>query len=66
MLFTLQSDFSKILRTARKEKNLTMLAVAERTGIPLPIYKMIENGKIIPDKDKLKVICAFFNLTLKG
>lgn len=34
-----------------------MIAVAELTGIVLPIYKMIESGKIFPDHERLETLC---------
>jgi len=57
-----QNDFPSILKSVRKKKNLTMIAVAQQAGIPLPIYKMIENGTLIPDREKLKLLCSFFDL----
>ena len=58
-----KDDFPSILNSARKKRKLTMLAVAEQTGIPLPIYKMIEKGKLAPDNEKLKTLCMFFDLS---
>jgi len=57
-----QNNFPNLLRMARKKKNLTMIAVAQQSGIPLPIYKMFENGTLIPDREKLKLLCSFFDL----
>jgi len=52
--------FAEALRRVRREQKLTMLDAAERTGISLPIYKMIEYGKIFPDREKLTALCAVF------
>ncbi|GHV37264.1 hypothetical protein FACS18949_17460 [Clostridia bacterium] len=48
------------LRVARLARGLTMLATAEQLGIALPIYKLIEAGKIYPDSERLTIICNFF------
>ena len=61
----MQHDFPSILKAARKKKKLTMFEVAEQTGIPMPIYKMIEAGRLTPDNEKLKVMCEFFALDWK-
>jgi len=42
-----------------------MFEVAEQTGIPMPIYKMIESGKFAPDSEKSKVLGAFLEIDIK-
>ena len=59
-----QDDFPSILKAARKKKRLAMFEVSARTDIFLPIYKLIENGRIVPDREKLEALCAFFDLKL--
>ena len=56
-----QTEFAELLKAARKERKLTMVDVAENTGMYLPIYRMIEKGTFIPDRDKLEVLCKFFD-----
>jgi len=58
-------DFAAALRAARLDRKLTMRDAAEQTGIFLPIYKMIEAGKIAPDRDKMRVLCAFFGVDIQ-
>jgi len=41
-----------------------MFEVAEQTGIPMPIYKMIESGKLAPDSEKSKVLGAFLEIDI--
>jgi len=61
----LQHDFPSILKAARKKKKLTMFEVAEQTGVPLPIYKIIESGRLTQDKDTLRVLGAFLEIDIK-
>lgn len=53
------AELSAKLRVARRERRLSMLATAEQLGIALPIYKLIEAGKIYPDSERLTLICNF-------
>ena len=55
-------NFAEKLRYARRKKKLTMLAVSELSGIALPIYKLIENGRIYPDRDKLDALCEVLGI----
>lgn len=55
-------NFAGALKAVRRRKGLTMLDVSELTGIALPIYKMIESGRIFPDREKLCVLCEALGL----
>jgi ribosome-binding protein aMBF1 (putative translation factor) len=55
-------DLAELLRQARWSKGLTMLAAAERLKIPIPIYKLIESGKLCPNPARLKIISDFIGL----
>jgi len=57
-----QEQFAEVLKCVRREKKLTMLDAAELTGIALPIYKMIESGRLYPDREKLRALCEAFGL----
>jgi transcriptional regulator with XRE-family HTH domain len=59
-------ELSAILKAARKDRKLTMMDAAEKTKIPLPIYRMIERGKIIPDRDKAVSLYRFYFINLNG
>ena len=59
-----QEDFTKVLKFARRKKKLKMLGAAELSGIALPIYKMIENGRLYPDREKLDALCIALEISL--
>ena len=59
----MSENFAELLRLARSKKKLSMLGAAELAGIALPIYKMIERGRIFPDREKLDALCEAFDFT---
>ena len=61
----LQDDFPRLIRAARKKRKLTMIAIAEKTGILSPIYRLIEKGKIFPDQEKFVILCDFFEFDMQ-
>ena len=52
------NSFAGTLQRARQKKKLTMRAVSERTRIALPLYRLIETGRLVPDQDKLDALCT--------
>lgn len=56
-------SFAQSLKNARQSKNLTMLEVSELTGIALPIYKMIESGRLYPDHERLLTLLEVLELS---
>lgn len=62
----ISEEFAEALRDARRRKRLSMIAVAELTGIAVPIYKMIESGKIYPDLKRLDFLCTALEFSCPG
>lgn len=52
------------LRTLRKERNRTQIAVAQQVGIIVRTYVKYEHGEIVPPLDKLFRLADVFEVTL--
>ena len=57
-------EFIPNIAELRKKKSLTQKQVAMLTGIPLPILRMIERGKVIldPDDPRYLALCQLLEL----
>lgn len=52
------------IRELRKEKGLTMKELADNVGVAESTVCLWENGKRLPDIERLKQVAQFFNVTL--
>lgn len=53
---------SSRLKTLRKEKGLTQIAVSSLTGISLPAIKQYETGARIPDSRNIGILARFYHV----
>lgn len=66
-----KKEFGSYLRTLRKEKGLTLVELANLTGVSNPYISQIENGKFLPSPDILEKLAkglevSSVNLLLKS
>ncbi len=56
--------FSKQVREARRKMNLTQVEVAEKAGMTVNYFAMIERGEMNPSYEKLKSIARVLKLKI--
>lgn len=56
--------FSKQVREARRKMNLTQADVAEKAGMTVNYFAMIERGEMNPSYEKLKSIARVLKLKI--
>ncbi len=57
-------ELNETIRTMRKINHLTQEEMAEKLDISVAGYSKIENGKTIPNVERLKQIANIFNIEL--
>jgi len=57
-------ELSELVKTRRKEVNLTQKEFAERTGVALTVVRKIEQGKTNLNMDKVNLVLRMFGHTL--
>lgn len=57
------SMFSERLRTLRRRKGETQESAADKLGIPKATYGTYENGKYLPDAEKIAKMADFYNVS---
>ncbi|WP_297522987.1 helix-turn-helix transcriptional regulator [uncultured Clostridium sp.] len=60
----LKNSIGKVIKSARKEKEITQYELAERVGISRTYLSDIECGRYIPSVNKLVRISIFLDLDL--